>query len=125
LAEGSSPAVLAFADLPPGCQTSNTLILSCTPDAPGKYIVQVTATGPTGANSTAVANLEVDAIGSTISPGSTPSFAVSLPLLAAVFAAGALTFGITVALYFRRRVEKKQAEEILRALTEDTQEGSR
>lgn len=49
---GTLPYTYAYTELPPGCQTSNTDSLSCTPSSAGNYNVTVTVTDARGNNTT-------------------------------------------------------------------------
>jgi len=48
-----------YTGLPPGCVSSNTTSLACTPTAQGSYTIEVIATNSAGYDITATANLEV------------------------------------------------------------------
>ena len=49
----------AYAGLPPGCSTSNTTMLACSPSAAGNYLLRVTATTPSNLSAVGVTWLNV------------------------------------------------------------------
>ncbi|MGA8604974.1 MAG: PKD domain-containing protein, partial [Thermoplasmata archaeon] len=57
---GEGPSNFTYADLPPGCVTSNTSNLMCTPNRPGAYAVHVLVTDSAGYSAEAATMLTVD-----------------------------------------------------------------
>lgn len=57
---GSPPISYSFANLPPGCTSTNSASFSCTPTAVGGYTVTATAADSTGATSNATATVAID-----------------------------------------------------------------
>ena len=97
---GVLPYTYAYASLPPGCGSSNTSSLSCTPTGSGTYVVNVTVSDPKGQEQHASLTLTVNAptAGGT---GSSPAGAGwGLWALVAVIAAVAI---IGAVLLLRRR----------------------
>lgn len=50
---GTAPLTYLYGDLPPGCATANSPVLSCTPSGPGTYTVALTVTDALGWTTTA------------------------------------------------------------------------
>jgi hypothetical protein len=56
---GTGQLSYSYSGLPPGCTSTNTAKLSCTPSATGSYSVRVTITDQEGKNATSFANITV------------------------------------------------------------------
>ncbi len=69
---GSGTLSYHYTGLPPGCTTSDTATLSCTPTAPGTYAVRVYVNDTAGNSNSTVTDLTVNALPS-VSPSATPS----------------------------------------------------
>jgi hypothetical protein len=89
--------VVAYTGLPPGCASSNTTQLTCTPSRPGNYTVNVTVHLPGGPEANRSLALEVST-----SPSTSPTTSPAL-LLGAGVGAGAAGGALGVWALLRRR----------------------
>jgi PKD domain/Galactose oxidase, central domain len=105
VAGGSGPFSYAYAHLPPGCTTTNSSLLHCTPSSTGTYNVSVTVTDALGATTSGSLLL-------TVNSASTSALGLSGTTLYLIIGVVVVLVAIAAVVLMRRRRAPPAAEPV-------------